>query len=195
MSDNDCPCGSAKPFENCCEPYLLGRLPAPTAEALMRARYSAYALCSIDYLYNTSGPRVRREFDAAGSRKWAESAEWHGLEVVATEGGGPDDIAGKVEFIARYTIKGAPVDHHEQAEFARVDGEWRFMNGKVIGPAPVRREGPRIGRNDPCSCGSGRKYKKCCGAGNGARPDGGDHAGTSCDSAVPSSSSSSSRPA
>ena len=69
MSDNHCPCGSGRAFEECCEPYLLGRLPAPTAEALMRSRYSAYALSSIDYLYKTSGPRVRKEFDAEGS-KW-----------------------------------------------------------------------------------------------------------------------------
>jgi preprotein translocase subunit SecA len=31
-------------------------------------------------------------------------------------------------------------------------------------PAPVRREGRKIGRNEPCPCGSGKKYKRCCGA-------------------------------
>ena len=30
-------------------------------------------------------------------------------------------------------------------------------------PAPIRREGKKLGRNDPCSCGSGKKYKKCHG--------------------------------
>jgi preprotein translocase subunit SecA len=30
-------------------------------------------------------------------------------------------------------------------------------------PAPVKREGKKVGRNDPCPCGSGKKYKKCCG--------------------------------
>jgi preprotein translocase subunit SecA len=30
--------------------------------------------------------------------------------------------------------------------------------------APARRDAPKVGRNDPCPCGSGRKYKKCCGA-------------------------------
>ena len=29
---------------------------------------------------------------------------------------------------------------------------------------PVRRIEPKVGRNDPCPCGNGRKYKKCCGA-------------------------------
>jgi SEC-C motif-containing protein len=168
MSDNDCPCASGLAFEACCEPYLMGRLPAPTAVALMRARYSAYALCSIDYLYKTSGPRVRREFDAEGSKKWAQSAEWLGLEVLSTEGGGVDDTTGRVEFVAHYKVKESTFDHHEFAEFARLDGEWRFSDGKVIGPEPVRRESPKIGRNDPCACGSGKKYKKCCGAAKGA---------------------------
>ena len=164
MSDNNCPCGSGRAFELCCEPYLMGRLHAPTAEALMRARYSAYALCSIDYLFKTSGPRIRKEFDAEGSKRWAESAEWTGLDVLAAEGGGEQDAAGMIEFVAHYTIKKKAFDHHEKAQFAKVGGQWLFMDGEVIGPEPIRRETPKIGRNDPCTCGSGRKYKKCCGA-------------------------------
>jgi len=162
MSDNNCPCGSGRDFDLCCEPYLMERLPAPTAEALMRARYSAYALCSIDYLYKTSGPRVRKEFDAEGSKKWAESAEWNGIEILAVENGGEQDETGMIEFIAHYTIKDTPFDRHEKAQFAKVGGEWRFIDGDVIGPEPIRRETPKIGRNDPCPCGSGKKYKKCC---------------------------------
>ena len=166
MSDsNACPCGSGLPFEKCCEPYLLDRKAAPTAEALMRARYAAYSLCSIDYLYQTSGPKVRKEFDAEGSKKWSESAEWTGIEVLNKEGGGENDETGTVEFIAHYTIKETPFDHHEISQFRKIDGEWRFIDGKIIGPAPIRREQPKIGRNDPCPCGSGKKYKKCCGRG------------------------------
>jgi SEC-C motif-containing protein len=129
----------------------------------MRSRYTAYTLAAIDYLYRTSGPRVRREFDAEGSKKWAESAEWQGLEVLGSEGGGDGDHQGVVEFIARYRIKDQAFEHHERATFQRIDGEWRFQDGKVFGPDPVRREEPKIGRNDPCPCGSGRKHKKCCG--------------------------------
>ena len=130
----------------------------------MRARYSAYALGSIDYLYKTSGTKIRKEFDAEGSKRWSSSAEWTGLDVVSKEGGGPDDEKGVVEFVAHYTVKGTAFEHHEVANFAKVDGEWRFIDGKIIGPPPVRREEPKVGRNDPCPCGSGKKYKKCCGA-------------------------------
>ncbi len=165
MSETDCPCNSGNPFELCCEPYLLGRLPAPTAEALMRSRYTAYALCSVDYLYRTSGKRVRKEFDSDGTQHWAKSAEWiGGIEILHTEGGGRDDEKGSIEFIAHYTVKDVPQHHHEKATFAKNDGEWFFIDGEIVGHEPERRETPKIGRNDPCTCGSGRKYKKCCGA-------------------------------
>ena len=51
--DNPCPCGSNKPFAQCCEPYLQGKAIAPTPEALMRSRYSAYAMHQFDYIENT----------------------------------------------------------------------------------------------------------------------------------------------
>jgi len=128
----------------------------------MRARYTAYTLSEIDYLYKTSGPRVRREFDAESSRKWAQSAEWKGFEILHASGGGEKDDAGVIEFVARYQVKDSSFEHHEIAEFERVDGDWRFIDGKIVGPDPIRREMPKVGRNDPCPCGSGKKYKKCC---------------------------------
>jgi len=160
---SDCPCCSGRSYEECCEPLLLGHVQAATAEALMRSRYTAYSLAEIDYLYKTSGARVRREFDAESSRKWAQSAEWQGFEILHAEGGGPSDTEGVIEFIAKYQVKEAAFEHHEIATFGRVEDAWRFMDGKIVGPPPVRREAPKVGRNDPCPCGSGQKYKKCCG--------------------------------
>jgi SEC-C motif-containing protein len=161
MSDV-CPCGSGLAFETCCEPFLIERAKPSTAAALMRSRYCAYALGAVDYLYKTSGPKVRKEFDAESSRKWAESATWTGIEITNEEGGGTGDETGVVEFVAHYAVKESKFDHHERAEFARLDGEWRFIDGKIFGPDPVRRDQPKIGRNDPCPCGSGKKFKKCC---------------------------------
>lgn len=163
-NSNLCPCGSGVDFDKCCGPYLMGERPAPTAKALMRARYTAYAMCDIDYLFKTSGPKVQKEFDADGSKRWAESSVWTGLEVLRTEEGGENDAKGLVEFVAHYSIKGKDFDHHEIADFEKIGTEWRFIDGRIIGPEPVRREEPKIGRNDPCPCGSGKKYKKCCGA-------------------------------
>ena len=164
---SDCPCCSGLAYEACCEPLLLGHTQAVTAEALMRSRYTAYTLAEIDYLFKTSGPRVRREFDAESSRKWAQSAEWKGFEILRAEGGAASDTRGVIEFVARYQVKDTPFEHHEIAQFERLDNIWRFMDGQIVGPPPVRREAPKVGRNDPCPCGSGQKFKKCCGR-NGA---------------------------
>ncbi|MBR3085047.1 MAG: YchJ family protein [Kiritimatiellae bacterium] len=162
---NLCPCGSKLQFEDCCGPYLMGDKDPPTAEALMRSRYTAYAMGSIDYLYKSSCAKIQREFDADGCKKWSESAEWTGMEVLRTEGGGESDDKGVVEFIAHYSINGKPVNHHETSEFGRIGGKWKFIDGEIAKMEPIRREAPKVGRNDPCPCGSGKKYKKCCGAG------------------------------
>jgi len=162
---NLCPCGSKLQFEDCCGPYLMGDKDPPTAEALMRSRYTAYAMGSIDYLYKSSCAKIQREFDADGCKKWSESAEWTGMEILRVEGGGESDDKGVVEFIAHYSINGKPVNHHETSEFGRIDGKWKFIDGEIAKMEPIRREAPKVGRNDPCPCGSGKKYKKCCGAG------------------------------
>lgn len=162
MSDL-CPCGSGQTFDVCCEPFLLAKSAPKTASQLMRSRYCAYAMGVIDYLYKTSGARVRKEFDAENSRKWAESAKWNGMEIVKTEGGTAADTTGIVEFIARYAVKDKEFEHHEVAQFEKIEGTWTFIDGKIFGTEPMRRETPKVGRNDPCMCGSGKKYKKCCG--------------------------------
>ena len=56
-------------------------------------------------------------------------------------------------------------EHREQSYFKKIDGEWRFIDGEIEKNKPFHREEPKIGRNDPCPCGSGKKYKKCCGKG------------------------------
>jgi SEC-C motif-containing protein len=158
-----CPCNSGKDYSQCCQPYLDGATTPLTAEALMRSRYTAYARRRIEYLGETHDPRTRRTFDPARAREWAEGSEWLGLEVLATEGGNAGDNDGTVEFIARYQARSEEIEHHEVAQFRRADDRWYFVDGRVIGPEPFRRDAPKVGRNDPCPCGSGKKHKKCCG--------------------------------
>ncbi|WP_207456235.1 YchJ family protein [Azospirillum sp. SYSU D00513] len=157
----DCPCRSGKALEACCGPYLAGTAAAPTAEALMRSRYSAFATHNIDYLEETLMPETRGDFDRAEVEAWAKNSLWTGLEVRSTENGGPDDEEGIVEFQARFTMNGKQQVHHETGSFAKRDGRWFYVDG-VLGARP--RSTPKVGRNDPCPCGSGKKYKKCCGA-------------------------------
>ncbi|MDA8124096.1 MAG: YchJ family protein [Deltaproteobacteria bacterium] len=160
----DCPCGSGQAYEHCCEAFIKGdRLPE-TAEQLMRSRYSAHAVQAIPYLLETIHPDFRGDWDEEGARTWSQSAVWQGMDVVAAEAGGPADEQGIVEFIARFSIKGEEMQHHERSVFEKIAGRWYFKDGEMMKPKQVRREAPKTGRNDPCPCGSGKKYKKCCGA-------------------------------
>lgn len=156
-----CPCGTGKSYAECCEPLITGKRKALTAEELMRSRFSAYAKVEIGYIHETTHPDHRADFDEKGTRQWAEQSEWEGLEIVSTFAGGADDDEGRVEFIARYRDKGAHRTHHELADFRRHDGAWYFADGVGVKPRPATST--KVGRNDPCTCGSGAKYKKCCG--------------------------------
>lgn len=158
-----CPCGSNLPFAECCEPVIEGRSPALTAEQLMRSRYSAYVKKRIEYLKTSLHPDYRHDFDEKNTRHWAESSQWHGIEIVGKKDGGPEDDEGQVEFVVSFTQNGKRMTHHELGNFTKVDGVWYFETGEAVSPKPVVREGPKIGRNDPCPCGSGLKFKKCCG--------------------------------
>lgn len=129
----------------------------------MRARYTAYTRNEIEYIFETSGEQVQREFDEEGTRKWAESADWQGFDILDREAGGESDETGVIEFAVHYRLNDRDCRHHERAHFARERGDWKFVDGRIFGPAPYRREAPKVGRNDPCPCGSGRKTKKCCG--------------------------------
>jgi len=159
-----CPCGSGHPPAECCARFIDGGERPRTAEDLMRARYTAHTRIDLDYIARTHDPASRDDIDREATRRWAEGAEWLGLEILHTENGGSGDDTGVVEFVAHYRQRGDRRRHHEVATFRRDDhGDWLFVDAQVPETATVRRDGPRVGRNDPCPCGSGRKYKKCCG--------------------------------
>ncbi len=160
-----CPCGSEKDYDQCCGPVIAGEAQASTAEQLMRARYSAYTQAEMDFLFMSLHPDRRDENDRESARDWAENCQWHGLEIVETTGGSAEDETGTVEFVASYTYQDEDQRYHEVASFRKEDGAWYFTEGKPGVRKPVVRQEPKVGRNDPCPCGSGKKYKRCCGTG------------------------------
>lgn len=127
----------------------------------MRSRYTAYVRGEIDYLLATHDASTRAAVDKVAISKWSLETEWQGLEIVATEAGEENDEQGFVEFIARGITNGQAFAQRERSRFRRVDGAWFYVDGKS--GEPVRKV-PTPGRNDPCSCGSGMKYKRCHGA-------------------------------
>lgn len=162
MSDV-CPCDSGNDFNKCCGPFLAREKLPPTAAELMRSRYSAFAKGDIEYLVETHDPAMSQEVDREGLETWSKNATWRGLKILATDRGTPADTEGKVEFVARYVLGNEEQNHHEISDFVRKDGRWYFHDGKLIS-GTIKRAAPKVGRNDPCSCGSGKKFKKCCGA-------------------------------
>lgn len=121
---DDCPCGSGAALQNCCGPYLTGSERAPTAEALMRSRYTAYATGQQDYLIRTWHPDTRPDDLALASTQ-----QWLGLKILATEAGGSTDKAGTVEFVARFKIVGRGHRLHEISRFLRTADGWLYLNG------------------------------------------------------------------
>jgi SEC-C motif-containing protein len=151
-------------LEAYCLPFIRGEKRPATAAELMASRYVAYTIKAIDYLLETHDPKSRKDTDRKSTEEWAQNATFHGLDIRSTEQGGPDDDVGQVEFVTKYTMDGSEHVHHERSRFRRVDGRWYFSAGQKVGAQPLRNEGPKVGRNDPCPCGSGKKHKKCCGA-------------------------------
>ena len=145
----------------------------------MRSRYVAYARGDIDYIARTTAAESLRSFDAQSARAWAGQARWLGLKLLKTDKGGAEDSVGTVEFVATYRQNGATIEHRELSRFRRDErGEWRFVDGGTSSkpaegrvarspvelPPALAAPAQKAGRNDPCPCGSGKKFKKCCGA-------------------------------
>ena len=154
-----CPCGSKLPLSGCCGPFLTGVRFAQTAEALMRSRYSAYALGNPSYILNTTIAERRQQYLEDEVHEWAFGNVWEKLEVLDVVDGGENENEGVVEFQAFYRdAKGHSHTHHERSRFVKKGGLWLYVEPLLL-PKPRK-----VGRNTPCPCGSGKKYKKCCGA-------------------------------
>ncbi len=153
-----CPCGSGQTFGACCEPVLSGQRQPATAEELMRARFTAHVVHDFKFLHRT--------FRGTASQPYTEVAAdpamvWTKLVVHRHEVMPQPDIA-HVDFSAYGTENKVEMVLHEKAEFVRQNGAWIYTRALREGPAPFKASAPKPGRNDPCPCGSGKKYKQCC---------------------------------
>ncbi|HCG78923.1 MULTISPECIES: YchJ family protein [Thalassolituus] len=143
-----CPCNSGKDYRVCCGLYHEGEV-APTPTALMRSRYSAFALENADYLLATWHKDYRPQ-----TLEFAADTRWTGLDILEE---GSDGDTGTVHFIATFNEDGEWLLLEEKSRFERLGGRWYYLAGETD------FRSPDVGRNDPCLCGSGKKWKKCCG--------------------------------
>ena len=129
----------------------------------MRARYTSYVKSKVAFILESSHPNLRKTLDEKATETWAKGSMWHGLQIVSTEKGTSQDTDGVVEFVCEYSDKEQMRTLHERAKFVKENDQWYYLDGEIVPPKPYVREQPKVGRNDPCPCGSGKKYKKCHG--------------------------------
>jgi SEC-C motif domain protein len=144
-----CPCGSQKLLAVCCTQYWQGEAP-PTAELLMRARYSAFALGQLDFLLATLHPASHQSDELAQLQISQSKTQWLKLHVLAAT-----DC--EVEFLAFFNQQGVLGQLHERSHFVFERGRWWYVDGEFLPPVKWQR-------NAPCWCGAAEKYKKCHGA-------------------------------
>lgn len=167
-----CPCGSNRPYPQCCDIAHKNHADVTTPEQLMRSRYSAHVLGLVDYVVNTYHPSCNAEDQREDIAQSIDSG-WSKLEVIKTEVG-TDETEGFVEFSAYFDEDGKRYCMTERSRFVKEDGLWYYIDGTFPEEEPEQdpEQDPRlsqpvsslkVGRNDPCICGSGKKFKKCCG--------------------------------
>lgn len=167
MAEQLCPCGSGLPLESCCGPVIDGSAPAADAAALVRARYSAFALKNYPFLVESVHPDFRGDLTPENLAEGLEDVVWTGLEIGACEKDvdlGKEGLFDTVELKAVCEYKGEERTLEELSLFKWEDGRVYYVDGVPKRPETYHRPEPKVGRNEPCPCGSGKKYKKCCGA-------------------------------
>lgn len=164
-----CPCGSGLEFGRCCGALIAGA-PAGEPLALMRSRYTAYVVGEMDYIAATQDRAFNPDFDPRATARWNKDVVWKELRVLNASGGGEGESAGTVEFQAFFEKAGRAGLIHEISRFEKKKGRWLYLDGQPgasVADAPATPPMPKkskTGRNEPCPCGSGKKFKRCCGA-------------------------------
>jgi len=149
VPDNLCPCRMQQSevilYSDCCQPYHLGQ-PAPNVEALMRSRFSGFVLGLTKYVIQTWHPDTRPK-----DLELQPDSQWKKLDVV-------DSSENTVHFCAYLQNEGKQFEClEENSRFEHINGKWVYVEGDVS-MKPIQLQ-----RNDSCLCGSGKKFKKCCG--------------------------------
>lgn len=129
-----------------------------SAKMLLEARYDAFLKGDVDFIIESHHPENRESLDRSSLESWSKESQWGGLTIENVEEG-PETTF--ITFTVRYTRGAETVNHRERAEFRLSDGKWFYFDSEFPKPKTIKREAEAVGRNDPCPCGSGKKYKKC----------------------------------
>lgn len=126
IKSKPCPCGSAENLEQCCFPYIYNGVAVPTAEKLMRSRFTAYTLHEANYLFDTTHVSQRKYTNKSDILAWAKLNTWQKLEII-------DSSDNTVEFKAFYLDENQkPQVHHEKSTFINFQDAWYYVDGKFF---------------------------------------------------------------
>lgn len=127
----------------------------------MRSRYCAFVSENADYLIATHHPSKRQPNDKEQLLLMMRSSKWLQLQVLNTHKGLSEDSDGEVEFLAIYEENHQLFQLRENSYFVKENDCWLYKDGDIN--CSDKKQALKMGRNDPCYCGSGKKYKKCHG--------------------------------
>ncbi len=148
----NCPCNPKQRYELCCQPFHQGKSFPDTAEQLMRSRYSAFVLGEIDYIIETTIPAQQQFLNKQEITEWSRQTQWHKLQINNhTPNIGKRHAS--VDFEAFFITDDGMQSHREHSTFVTIENRWYFID-------PVRTG---VTNKQPCICGSGEKFKHCCG--------------------------------
>ena len=147
MPVRKCPCGSGLNYSECCATLIELGVPAETAEQLMRSRFTAYVLNKPDYLFQTWHSDTRPDLSELAN----SPVKWDFLKVISAN---EATNRAEVEFLARGHADGHDVILHERSRFINEDEQWYYLDGEIFA---------QPSKNGLCPCGSGKKFKRCCG--------------------------------
>jgi SEC-C motif-containing protein len=152
----NCFCGNKFIFEHCCQPLIEGKVVAKDAEVLMRSRFTAYVIKNYQYILQTYSAALRAKITVSELARSAKDTQWLSLQVLAHF---VEKNTAQVEFKAFYQVHNSYYVMHELSDFVFEAGKWLYTDGAMQkGSGEFTPE-----RNSHCLCGSGKKFKKCCG--------------------------------
>jgi len=155
-----CYCGNSLEFKECCYLFIKNKSFPNTPVELMKARYSAFVIGDIDYIYDSHHIDTRKEISKEDIKNWSLNSKWLGLEILNIGEINNDSLEGTVEFIAKYKQNAIIYTHHEKSLFKKSNNRWYYHSQLETSDLNNIK---KLGRNSLCFCGSNKKFKKCCG--------------------------------
>jgi len=161
LNTTTCSCGSGVPYQECCQPFHSGDKYPPTAEHLMRSRYSAFVNTDITYLLHTRHSSTQSLDNSQLLQQSCQETTWTGLLIHQCHQGQRNDTQGTVTFSAHYIENSKPGVLTETSRFVKEEQQWYYLDGEHSTSNTPPATMP--GRNEVCWCGSRKKFKRCHG--------------------------------